>query len=183
MGELRIVAGVWGRRRLKSPRRGALRPTSERVREAWMSVLGPALAGARVLDLFAGTGALGLEALSRGAVAVTFVEREARALRCLRANIAALEAADTTSVVAADAFAFVEKLNASVFDIALADPPYGEGLADRLVQRYVRDPFAGQLSVEFEFGEQPRLPPNTVSRRYGDTMIAFIHAADLEEQA
>ncbi len=166
---------------MKVPRGRALRPTAERVREAWMSVLAADLEDASVLDLFAGSGALGLEALSRGARHATFVERDARALRCLRANIAELGAENLVTLVAGDVFEYLECLAAAAFDIALADPPYGRGLANRLTERYVRSPFARILSVEHDPGERLSLPPGAQQRRYGDTSIAFIAAA-LEER-
>ncbi len=182
MGELRIVAGRWGRRRLKVPRGRSIRPTSERVREAWMNVLAPELDGATVLDLFAGTGALGLEALSRGARHATLVERSGRILRSLRANVAALEAEDFVTIVAADVFAYLDGLAPGAFDIALADPPYGQGLAERLVKVYRRSPFAGVLSVEHGLDDVPGSPPGARERRYGDTVVTFITAGDLEEE-
>ena len=181
MGELRIVAGTWGRRRLSAPRGDAVRPTSERVREAWLNVLGPDLQGATILDLFAGSGALGLEALSRGASHATFVESDRRVLQCLRANIAALDAGEQATVVALDVFRYVEGLDADAFDIVLADPPYSRGLAKRLVERYTLKPFARVLSVEHGVGEELTLPPGTEQRRYGDTTLTIISAVDSEE--
>ncbi len=181
MGELRIVAGRWGRRRLKAPRGDAMRPTSERVREAWLNVLAPELPGARVLDLFAGSGALGLEALSRGAAHATFVESDRRVLDCLRANVAALEAGERATVVARDVFRYIDGLEADAFDLAMADPPYSRGLAKRLVDRYRRKPFARILSIEHDVGEALELPPSAVERRYGDTAITIISAVDAEE--
>jgi 16S rRNA (guanine966-N2)-methyltransferase len=147
-----------------------------------MNVLRPVIRGARVLDLYAGSGALGLEALSRGAAHATFVERDARVLRFLRENIAALDVADRVTVVAGDALAYVERLDEGAFDIALADPPYGQGLATRLLQSYRRRPFARILSVEHRADEPLALPPAAEERRYGDTLIAFVTAADLEEE-
>lgn len=182
MGELRIVAGRWGRRRLKVPRGGAIRPTSERVREAWMNVLAPALEGAAVLDLFAGSGALGLEALSRGARHATLVESGARAVNCLRANVAALEAEEMVTIVVADVFGYLDGLAPGTFDIAVADPPYGRRLAERLIERYRRSPFARILSVEHGLGEAPGSPTGAVERHYGDTAVTFITADDLEEE-
>jgi 16S rRNA (guanine966-N2)-methyltransferase len=96
---MRIIAGRWRGRRLKSVRGRGVRPTSDRVREAWMAAMGPSLEGARVLDLFAGSGALGLEALSRGAGEVVFVERARAALAVLRANVDLLGAHDECTVV------------------------------------------------------------------------------------
>ncbi len=182
MGELRIVAGRWGRRRLKVPRGRSIRPTSERVREAWMNVLGPELEDAAVLDLFAGTGALGLEALSRGARHATLVERGGRIVKCLRGNVAALEAEEMVTIVVADVFTYLDGLAPGAFDIALADPPYGQGLAERLVEVYRQSPFARIMSVEHGLDDAPASPAGAVERRYGDTVVTFITAGDLEEE-
>lgn len=181
MSEIRIVAGRWGRRRLKVPRVRSVRPTPERAREAWLNMLASDVEGVRVLDLFAGSGALGLEALSRGAVHATFVEKDRRVIDCLRGNIARLGASEACTVVCADAFTYLDSDSREEYDIALADPPYGRRLADRLVKRYVRAPFSRLLCVEYERSEPVKLPPGAGVRRYGDTAIAFIVASDLEE--
>jgi 16S rRNA (guanine966-N2)-methyltransferase len=167
---------------LKVPRGDSVRPTPERVREAWMSVLGPQLDGAHVVDLFAGTGALGLEALSRGAQHATFVERNRRVLGCLRANVEALEAEGLVTIVAADVFTYLKRVAPGAFDIALADPPYGKGLAGRLVEMYAERPFAHILSVEHESAERLAAPAAVKERRYGDTVITFIAKSDLGEE-
>jgi 16S rRNA (guanine966-N2)-methyltransferase len=151
------------------------------VREALMSRLTPLLEGSRVLDLFAGSGALGLEALSRGAEHATFVERDGQVVRQLRANVAAFEAEQLVTIVTGDVFRYLEGLGTLAFDIAFADPPYGEGLATRVLKRYLRDPFARVLAVEYGWGEELELPPTATQRRYGDTAIVFIVADDLEE--
>src|SRR6185436_12221519 len=119
---MRIVAGKWRGRRIKAPPDLSVRPTADRVREAWMSIVGPSLPEARVIDLFAGSGALGLEALSRGAALVDFVESAPRSLALLRENIAMLEAGSAAVVHRADALRFVEKLEADAYDVAFADP-------------------------------------------------------------
>jgi 16S rRNA (guanine966-N2)-methyltransferase len=94
-----------------------------REREAWMSILQNELPGARVVDLFAGSGALGLEALSRGAASVDLVEQSAESVATLRANVASLEAGDAARIVRADAMRFVQHLGAAAYDVAFADPP------------------------------------------------------------
>jgi 16S rRNA (guanine966-N2)-methyltransferase len=125
-----------------------VRPTAEALRELCMRLIGADLAGARVLDLFAGTGALGLEALSRGAAAADFVESHASALHALKANVASVRARDRTRVFKRDAVPFVEALGADAYDVALADPPYGSALAERVVRRWLDVPFARVLVVE-----------------------------------
>lgn len=136
-----------------------------------MSIIHPGLVGARVLDLFAGSGALGLEALSRGAAEATFVEDDPRALTALRKNVAALGAADRVTIVRADAVRFVKSLDAGAFDIAFADPPYEKGLATAVAERWLDAPFAHILGVEHSPREP--LPQGADSRRYGDTAITF----------
>src|SRR5215218_2705118 len=112
---MRIVAGEWGGRRIQAPPGRGTRPTTDRVREAWMSTVAPHLPGARVLDLFAGSGALGLEALSRGAASATFVEQDAKALASLRANLDALGAGEAAAVVKGDALKYARGLAAGAF--------------------------------------------------------------------
>src|SRR5919199_4772390 len=130
---MRIVAGEWRGRTIRPPDDARVRPTADRVREAWMSILGGALEGARVLDLFAGSGALGLEALSRGASSATFVELNPPSLTALEQNIAALGVGEQVTVHRGDAIRFAERVAAQAFDVAFADPPYTIEYAPRLV--------------------------------------------------
>ena len=141
-----------------------------------MSVVAPSLSGARVLDLFAGSGALGLEALSRGADHATFVEQAPATLAVLRGNLDLLGAGERATVVKADAVRYVAGLEPGAFDLAFADPPYGQGLARALVERFATTPFAGMLCVEH--GRDDTLPdlPGARTRRYGDTQLTFIPA-------
>ena len=141
-----------------------------------MSVVAPRLPGARVLDLFAGSGALGLEALSRGAAHAVFVEQAPAALAVLRANLAALGAGERAEVVRADAVKYASALDAGAFDLAFADPPYGQGFASSLAQAFARTPFAALLCIEH--GRDDPLPelPDARTRRYGDTRLTFIPA-------
>jgi 16S rRNA (guanine966-N2)-methyltransferase len=170
---MRIVGGRYGGRRLVAPKDARVRPTADRVREAWMSILGDALQEARVLDLYAGSGALGLEALSRGAAAVTFVELNPPSLRALNQNIAALEVEDAVTIHRGDALRYAERLPPAAFDIVLADPPYTIDHAARLVTLFRRHPFGRILSVE----HRPDLElDGDDTRRYGDTAITFCHA-------
>lgn len=171
---MRIIAGEFGGRRLKPPAGRRIRPTADRVREAWFSILGPELRGATVLDLFAGSGALGLEALSRGARRVTFVESAPRSLAALRANIATLGVEDRCTVHRGDVWRFVRRLgDAAVFDVVLADPPYSTDFAARLVQHFRERPLARILVVEHR-AATPIEGDDT--RRYGDIALTFCHA-------
>jgi 16S rRNA (guanine966-N2)-methyltransferase len=122
---LRIISGRWKGRRLQAPAGQAVRPTSDRLRETLFNVLGPGIAGARVLDAFAGTGALGLEALSRGAAHVIFVERDRRAIRALEANVKACGAEEACAIIRHDFTArAVRHVSPGSFDLVLLDPPY-----------------------------------------------------------
>jgi 16S rRNA (guanine966-N2)-methyltransferase len=168
---VRIVAGEWRGRRIKAPAGDKVRPTADRVREAWMSIVHPRLSGASVLDLFAGSGALGLEALSRGAASAVFVEIAPASLRALSENIAALGAGDAATVRRADALRFVETLEPHAFDVAFADPPYGHDAAVRLAELWQATPFARVIGIEH--GTHQTMPPGGDSRRYGTTMVTF----------
>lgn len=170
---MRIIAGAWRGRRLKTLGGRAVRPTTDRVREAWMSAVGDAVVDARVLDLFAGSGALGLEALSRGARSVTFVERSRRAASVIRENVELLGAEDRCTVVGDDAFRFLRRV-AEPFDLAFADPPYGTGDAARLVQAFQATPFASALWLEHPSREALPLPADARTRRYGDTALSIL---------
>ncbi len=170
---MRIIAGEFRGRRLAPPAGSHARPTADRVREAWFSIIGSAIAEATVLDICAGSGALGLEALSRGAAHADFVESASASLRALRANIAALGVEDRATVHRADAVRFVDTLPEHAYDIALADPPYASDLAARLVEIFHARPFARMLAVEHRAG----IPiPGGETRRYGDVALTFCHA-------
>jgi len=175
---MRIIAGRWKGRRLKAPRGKGVRPTSDRVREAWMSAMGADVMDARVLDLFAGSGALGLEALSRGAARLVFVERARGALGVIRANVELVGAGAECTVVASDVFAFLRarEKGEEVFDLALADPPYGTGDAARLVLEFGRKPFAKEFWFEHPWREALPLPVGARTRRYGDTALTTLKA-------
>lgn len=176
---MRIVGGEWGGRRLAAPPGRDTRPTTDRVREAWMSAVAPELPGARVLDLFAGSGALGLEALSRGAESATFVERAPKALRALQENLDALGAeAPRATVIRGDALRFAKGLEGLAFDLCFADPPYGEGLAAALVEHFLERPFARLLCVEHRRDDALPPAPAARERRYGDTVLTFLAAPE-----
>src|SRR5689334_15616688 len=121
---MRVVAGTFRGRQLKSPTWEGLRPTSDRLRETLFNILGPSVRGTRVLDGYAGTGAIGIEALSRGAGHVTFVERDPRATKLIEANLAALGA--TGVIMRAGLADAVARLSGQVFDLIIVDPPYGD---------------------------------------------------------
>jgi 16S rRNA (guanine966-N2)-methyltransferase len=143
-----------------------------------MAALGESVEDARVLDLFSGSGALGLEALSRGALEVTFVERARGALQTLRRNVEALGAHGQCRIIKGDAMAFVRRLEAVSFDLALADPPYDGGLAQELLARFSEEPFAEELWVEHRTKEPLPPLPGLRQRRYGDTTLSILTRAE-----
>ena len=125
---MRITGGEFGGRNLKVPKSDAIRPTQDRVREALFNIIQFEVAGCEFLDLFAGSGAVGLEALSRGAKTVTFVERERRHLVVLKENVDGFRVQSTAvDVVAADAYRWIERYTGLGFTIGFADPPYALG--------------------------------------------------------
>jgi 16S rRNA (guanine966-N2)-methyltransferase len=170
---VRVVAGEFKGRRLRMPRGAPTRPTSDRVREALFSMLAD-VAGARVLDLYAGSGALGIEALSRGAASAVFVERDARAAATIRANLEAVGA--EAEISREDALAFVRRDRRS-YDLVFCDPPYDSGpriagtLAERLPALLSND---ARIVTESDKRNPLELPfPLLRERTYGDTRIAI----------
>lgn len=167
---MRIVGGKWAGRSLTSPG-GRVRPTAEEVRGAVMDRLGDELEDTRVLDLFAGTGALGLEALSRGAKYCDFVENGPSALHALKANVAKLRVTRKTRIFKQDALAFASRLDAGTYDVAFADPPYQSRQLDRLVEIWQATPF-GRILVA-EHATDHRLPGRARRHAFGDSTISI----------
>lgn len=171
---MRIVAGAYKGRRLHSPRGSSTRPTADRVREALFSILGN-VEGARVLDLYAGTGALGLEALSRGAACAVFVERDARAAAVIERNLEAVGTTDAT-LRRQDVLGFLAG-ERGTYDLVFADPPYD--LAPRLgTQLSERLPAVLSEGARIVTESDKRKPleltlPLLTERLYGDTRIAL----------
>jgi 16S rRNA (guanine966-N2)-methyltransferase len=166
---VRIVGGKWAGRHLTSPS-GRVRPTAEEVRGPWMASLEGDLEGATVLELYAGTGALGLEALSRGAKRCDFVENNPSALHALKANVAALHAKERTRIFKRDAIQFLEALGERRYDVVIADPPYGSRQLDRLVDRWLDEPYSTILTVEHALDHV--LPRADTMRRFVETAVS-----------
>lgn len=146
---MRIVKGKFAGRTLTSPNDFRVRPTAEHVRTGLLAMIAADLEGARVLDLFAGTGALGLEAISRGAKSADFVETRPASLHALKANIAMFRGVkDVTRVFKRDALPFAESLEAERYDIAFVDPPYGSKMLDRVLESWLTNRFARVLAIE-----------------------------------
>ena len=181
---MRIVGGEFRGRALATPRSNAIRPTTDRTREAVFNVLAhrypDRLDGARVLDLFAGTGALGLEALSRGAAFCVFIEESAEGRGLLRQNVENLALQGRTKIFRRDATALGASGTLGTFDLLFADPPYGKGLGERAL-RSARDGGwigPGSLCVVEEASDAAFAPADGFEivdeRAYGDTVIRFI---------
>jgi len=171
---VRIVAGKFAGRDLTSPQHWRVRPTAEQVRAALLDMLDADVKGARVLDLFAGTGALGLEALSRGARSADFVEFMPDSLHALRANIAALHLRERTRVFKRDAIPFAAALGPDSYEIAFADPPYGSRKLDRVLESWRRSHFARILAVEH--ARTHDIPNGSKRRVFDDTAVTIFRA-------
>ena len=172
---MRVVAGRYGGRKLTAPAGSETRPTSDRVREALFSVLGPSIQGARVLDLFAGSGALGIEALSRGAAEAVFVDRSHKAIKAIRANLAALGIDADVRPIEARAALRAASARGDAYDLVFLDPPYrhaaelGRELSEGLVA--VLAPGARVVTESDRRAPLQLDLPLADERRYGDTII------------
>ncbi|WP_127902082.1 16S rRNA (guanine(966)-N(2))-methyltransferase RsmD [Solirhodobacter olei] len=191
---MRIVGGTHRGLQLAEVGKGDaaahLRPTTDRVREAIFNLIAhgpyPAIEGARVLDLFAGTGALGLEALSRGAARVTFVEDGAAGRALIRRNVELMRAMGTTDLYRRDATRLGENRGAP-FGLVFLDPPYGKGLGERALASAVEGGWiAPGALVVWEEGAPPAPPPGFEirdQRRYGDTTVTLLTAPQQPPEA
>ncbi len=169
-GQVRIIGGKWRNTKLPVPLAPGLRPSSDRVRETLFNWLMPRLGGARVLDLFAGSGALGLEAISRGAAQATLVERDAALARQLRESVAKLGAQGQVEVVQADALHWLAQRPSGLADIVFIDPPFGDGLWDAALAGIGPHLAADAwLYLESPAGQTLRLPPGWLLHREGST--------------
>ncbi len=176
---MRVVAGLAGGRRLQAPPGRKVRPTSERVREALFNALGSldAVRGASVVDLFAGTGALGIEALSRGAASAVFVDADRQAVSVVKDNLVGTGLADRARVVQADVLRYLADHRDATFDIAFADPPYAFGDWTALLAA------VPARLVAIEARAHVALPPAwrpLRSKRYGDTVVTLARRVEGE---
>jgi 16S rRNA (guanine(966)-N(2))-methyltransferase RsmD len=181
---MRVIAGQFRSRQLKSLKGLALRPTSDRLRETVFNVLAPLIVGARFLDVFAGTGAIGIEALSRGAAEAVFIESHTPAAALIKQNLASLGIKTGVSVMAMDAVRALDKLAAKPggkFDLAYIDPPYADAAQYSLVLEAVaKSPLfhpESRIAVEHRRGfELPAVSGLTTVRRLeqGDAALTFL---------
>ena len=180
---MRIVGGEFGGRALAAPRSQSIRPTSDRTRESLFNILAhgyaDAVENARVLDLFAGTGAVGCEAMSRGARFVLFVEQAAEARGLIQTNIEALALHGRSKLFRRDATALGPRDRFDPFDLVFADPPYGKGLGERALTSAANGGWIAPgalVLLEERSDVEPVLPPSfehLESRVFGDTTIHF----------
>ena len=168
---MRIVGGKLAGRELLSPRDFRVRPTAELVREAVLDMLDADLKDARVLDLFAGTGALGLEAMSRGARYCDFVEDRPSSLHSLKANVVRCQLQKKSRVFKKDALPFAGALAEDSYDLAFCDPPYASRMLDRVIDHWKEQHFSRILVCEHATGHE--LPRGKVTRKFGDTTITI----------
>ena len=179
---MRVIAGEFGGRRLASAATKGLRPTADRVREALFSILGAEVEDARVLDLYAGTGALALEALSRGAACAVCVERSAAALAALERNVRDLGLEERVTIERVDALAFVRRLrvHSDRFDVVFCDPPYSVPLEPLLENVVAEGWWTRAAVVEHTASRRLAAPPGTAvdTRRYGDTGVSIFRRVE-----
>jgi 16S rRNA (guanine(966)-N(2))-methyltransferase RsmD len=184
---MRIVAGLAKGRKIESPKGMDVRPTTDRVREALFSSIAFCLRDARVLDLFAGTGALGLEALSRGAKSAVFVDRDRRSIDLIKHNIDLCRFADRSTVIILDAAKAVRKLGAEArqFDLIFLDPPYQGPMLEQSLSALKAEGLlapGGLIAAEHPSGRPPVLPVGlsiATTKRYGKTVLSFVrHTLD-----
>lgn len=186
MGRIRIIAGTFRGRRIRVPEGERVRPTADRVREALFDILGPSIEGARVLDLFAGTGALGLEAASRGAAQVVLVERDRAVLAVLRDNVRDLGVHDRVRIRAVDVERFLAgPAGPGPYDLVLADPPYARAALGAVLTGLGRPGWlapGATVVFESEARNDPESPPGgwLHARRavYGRVALDFFRFPD-----
>jgi len=177
---LRVISGTAGGLLLKSPKRHALRPTQDRIRQVIFSSLAELVPGARVLDLYAGTGSFGIEALSRGAASATFVEQDAEAVQCIRENL--LHCHLSGDVRQGDALAYLEGTPSDRFDLIFADPPYLKSLGtlddDPLLEKLASFLAPSGIFIWEHYArrqvQNARLWEVIRNRTYGETGLTFL---------
>jgi len=182
LGQVRLIGGRWRGRRLAVVQAPGLRPSPDRLRETVFNWLAPRLPGAHCLDLFAGSGALGLEAASRGAASVTLVERHPHAAACLRASIEQLEAGEQVSLIEAEALSALQGLDRR-WDIVFIDPPFADGGQAAVLQALLPDRLGADARVHVESGAGDTAPladgfEVLRDKRFGDARARLLTPLD-----
>ena len=179
---MRVIAGAFKGRRLKAPTWAGLRPSSDKLRETLFNILAPRVEGARVVDGFAGTGAIGLEALSRGAAHVTFIERDPRAAALIARNAAACGAEGRYTIESGDVATVLRRRHDPAFDLIVLDPPYDEmDIAGVLSAAADRLNANGLIVLERATRREPDVPPalaRTRDVKSGDSTLTFLARRD-----
>ncbi|MFB3897581.1 MAG: 16S rRNA (guanine(966)-N(2))-methyltransferase RsmD [bacterium] len=187
---MRIIAGIAKSRRLKSVRGQQVRPTSDRVKESVFSILGETVINARILDIFAGTGNLGLEALSRGAQFAVFIDNDSRSIKVIQENIVALGFESTTQVIKGEVLTVLDKIEKSevrsqksektAFDLVFLDPPYLKELEVPTIAALIESNLLNEKAIvvveHHKKTEMPEIIRNITrfrQQKYGDTIITF----------
>lgn len=179
---LRVIAGSARKRRLKAPPGRDVRPTADRVKEALFNILAERIDGCAFLDLFAGTGGVGIEALSRGAEKAVFIEKDARVIKVLQDNLSITGLADRAEIICSEIETGLRRLGSEgrQFELVFMDPPYGQGLTHTTMTRLVKyNLIKSQGLVVVETGKQELLPAQVAilklyrQVRYGDTLLSF----------
>ncbi len=180
---MRVIAGKYKGRRLQAPRGREIRPTSDRLRESIFNIIGAEIAGHNIIDIFAGTGAMGIEALSRGAAHAVFIDKHSRALDVVRANVEALKASHHGDIIRWDAGLNLRCLAALdlSFGLAFIDPPYNKGYADQALKHLAASNAmvpGGLVVLEHHHLEGISLQDKGMAlqdqRRYGKTLVTFL---------
>jgi len=176
---MRIIAGAFRGRRLHAPKGNRIRPTIDRVREAVFNMIAGEVPGAKVLDLFAGTGAMGLESLSRGAHFCFFVDKDAEAVSLIRENVQLCAAQDRSRMIHGPVASAIRRLGSEneLFDLIFMDPPYGKGYIEKTLEIVAAVAREDALVIaEHHVKDKPPMVPaiwrKDRERRYGDTLIS-----------
>ena len=181
---MRVIAGRYKGRRLKAPTWDGLRPTSDKLRETLFNILAPRIAGARVLDGYAGTGAVGIEALSRGAAHVTFIEKNRRAAALIAENLQGCSAEAVYTIECGDVPSVLRKTDGAKFDLVLLDPPYDlPNVKEALEAAAVHLASDGLLVLERATRHDPDVPSSLARVRdvkSGDSTLTFFRIANRE---
>lgn len=177
---MRVIAGVAKGRKLVAPATDTVRPSKDRLKEALFSSLGERVIGARVLDLYAGSGALGIEALSRGAASATFIESDPEAQRTIHANLETTGLSSSATVLGMTAEVFVEKATGGPFDVVLIDPPYSFGLPSEVLTGMAAAGLVARGARVVVEVSSRRIPEEGVAsyeevarKRYGDSSLIY----------
>lgn len=182
---MRIIAGKWKGRRLKAVKGLKTRPTADMVKEAVFNILGEKVSKSIVLDLFAGTGSLSLEALSRGAALAVLVDKSHSAIKTIEENLSTLQAVEQTRILKMDALAFLKQGPKESYDLIFLDPPYDKGYISKVMSYLNNDKWlnrngviVAETGVDEEFDMEASCFEIRIAREYGDTKLWFIQSKE-----